>query len=220
MPRWISCEYTGYWNWCLPPLDSYLDRDNNIPLEDGDQPPPPLPAEIDPIWHHQSAFWPYVPNALNGSGGFDSQPPSLPPSPGLSYCTPRTPSSRHRSVTPSHHSSGNTSSGNTGSRSWTLMEPGDPVPAMEISRSRPIFTDTGLGSRWEYEITMSDGTTWHCPVSPPTVSKLMIPITMSDGTIRYHPVSPLTVSQVMAHCQALESPLAPLPDLRLSLEWK
>ena len=35
----------------LPPLDSYLDRDNNIPPEDGDQPPPPLPVETDPIWH-------------------------------------------------------------------------------------------------------------------------------------------------------------------------
>ena len=91
----------------LPPLDSYLDRDNNIPLEDGDQPPPPPPAELDPIWHDQGAFWPYVPDAPNGSGRFDSQPPSQPPSPGLSYRTPRTPSLRHRSVTPSHHSSGN-----------------------------------------------------------------------------------------------------------------
>ena len=79
----------------LPPLDSYLDRDNNIPPEDGDQSPPPLPAEIDLIWHHQGASWPYVPNAPDGSGGFDSQPPSQPPSPGLSYRTPRTPSSRH-----------------------------------------------------------------------------------------------------------------------------
>ena len=86
----------------LPPPDSYLDRDDNIPLEDGDQPPPPLPAEIDPIWHPQGVSWPYVPDAPNGSGGFDSQPPSQPPSPGLSYRTPRTPSSRHRSVTPSH----------------------------------------------------------------------------------------------------------------------
>ena len=48
----------------LPPLDSYLDRDNNIPPEDGDQPPPPPPAEIDPIWRHQDAFWPYVPDAM------------------------------------------------------------------------------------------------------------------------------------------------------------
>ena len=94
----------------LPPLDSYLDRDNNIPPEDGDQPPPPLPAEIDPIWWNQGAFWPYVPGTYDESGGFDSQPPSQPPSPGLSYCTPRTPSSRHRSATPSHHSSGNTGS--------------------------------------------------------------------------------------------------------------
>ena len=68
----------------LPPPDSYLDRDNNIPPEDGDQPPPP-PVEIDLIWHHQGAFWPYVPDAPDESGGFDSQPPSQPPSPGLSY---------------------------------------------------------------------------------------------------------------------------------------
>ena len=83
----------------LPPLDSYLDRDNNIPPEDGDQPPQPLPAEIDLIWHQQGASWLYVPDAPNESGGFDSQPPSLPPSPGLSYCTPTTPSLRHRSAT-------------------------------------------------------------------------------------------------------------------------
>ena len=33
----------------LPPPDSYLDRDNNIPPEDGDQPLPPPPVEVDPI---------------------------------------------------------------------------------------------------------------------------------------------------------------------------
>ena len=92
----------------LPPPDSYLDnRDNNIPPEDGDQPPPPLPAEIDPIWRDNGAFWPYVPNAPGGSGWTDSQPPSQPPSPGLSYQAPRTPSTRHRSATPSRHSSEN-----------------------------------------------------------------------------------------------------------------
>ena len=115
----------------LFPPDSYLDRDNNIPLEDGDQPPPPPPAEIDPIWRDQGAFWPYVPDAPNGNGGFDSQPPSQLPSPGLSYWTPRTPSLRHRSVTPSHHSSRNSqprsahshlSSGNARSRSHMLTE--------------------------------------------------------------------------------------------------
>ena len=74
----------------LPPPDSYLDRDNNIPLENSDQPPPPLPVEIDPIWRDQGAIWPYVPDAHPGSGGFgSSQPPSNPPSPGLSYRTPR-----------------------------------------------------------------------------------------------------------------------------------
>ena len=106
----------------LPPPDSYLDRDNNIPPEDGDQPPPPPPVEIDPIWHNQGVSWPYVPDTYDESGGFDSQPPSQPPSPGLSYRTPRTPSSRHRSATPSRHSSGNTgshhnSSGGTSARS-------------------------------------------------------------------------------------------------------
>ena len=122
----------------LPPSDSYLDRDNNIPPEDGDQPLPPPPAEIDPIWHNQGAYWPYVPDAPDGSSGFDSQPPSQPPSPGLSYRNPRTPSSRHRSVTPSHDSSGNTgsrhtSSGSTSARSQTLTEPGIPTYEQEVS---------------------------------------------------------------------------------------
>ena len=63
---------------------------------------------------------------------------------------------------------------------------------------------------------MSDRTTQLRPVSPSTVSKLMIPITMSDGTTRHHPASSLTVDRLMtetsralARCQALESPLAP-----------
>ena len=121
-----------------PPPDIYLDRDDNIPLEDGDQPPPPLPAEIDPIWCHQGVNWPYVPDTYDESGGFDSQPPSQPPSPGLSYRTPRTPSSRHRSATLSHHSSGNTgshhtSSGSTSARSQTLTEPGIPAYEQEVS---------------------------------------------------------------------------------------
>ena len=110
----------------LPPPDSYLDRDNNIPPEDGDQPPPPLPVETDPIWH-QGASWLYVLDAPCGNGEDDSQPPSLPPSPGLSYHTPRTPSLRHRSATPSHHSSGDTHS-----RSRTLTEPVDTSHLMEI----------------------------------------------------------------------------------------
>ena len=214
MPRWISCEYTGYRNWCITPPDSYLDRDNNIPPEDGDQPPPPLPVEIDPIWHHQGASWPYVPDAPNGSGGFDSQPPSQLPSPGLSYRTPRTPSSRHRSVTPSHRSSENTglhhsSSENTSTRSRTLTEPDPSASVTEISRTQPIFTNTGFGSRWEYEITMADGTTQHWPVSPSTAFRLWIPITVGDGTIRHCPALPSTVSRVMAHHQLMESPLAP-----------
>ena len=47
----------------LPPLDRYLDRDNNIPLEDGDQPLPPPPVETDSIWHHGYPM-PYVPGAI------------------------------------------------------------------------------------------------------------------------------------------------------------
>ena len=113
----------------LPPPDSYLDRDNNNPPEDGDQ-PPPLPVETDPIWC-QGASWPYVLDAPNGSGGDDSQPPSLPSSPGLIYHTPRTPSLRHRSATPSHHPSRNTHSG-----LWMLTEPVDTSSRLtEVSRS-------------------------------------------------------------------------------------
>ena len=71
----------------LPPLDSYLDSDNNIPLEDGDQPLPPLPVETDSIWHHGHPI-PYVPDAPDNDDDGDSQPPITPLSPGLSYCTP------------------------------------------------------------------------------------------------------------------------------------
>ena len=142
---------------------TYLDRDNNIPPEDGDQPPPPPPAEIDLIWRYQGASWPYVPDTYDESGGFDSQPPSQPPSPGLSYCTPRTPSSRHRSVTPSRRSSGttsscHTSSGNTSARSRTLTEPGIPAYEQEVLWTQPRLHNDGTGAKWEYEITMGDGT--------------------------------------------------------------
>ena len=162
----------------LPPLDSYLDRDNNIPLEDGDQPPPPLPAEIDPIWRHQGYSWPYVPDTYDESGGFDTQPPSQPPSPGLSYQTPRTPSSRHRSVSPSHHSSENTgshhdsSSGNTSARSRTLTEPGIPTYEQEVSWTQPKLQNDGTGATWEYEIMMGDGTVRRRSVSPNTHNEL------------------------------------------------
>ena len=165
----------------LPPPDSYLDRDNNIPPEDDDQPPPPPPAEIDPIWRHQGVNWPYVPDTYDGSGGFDSQPPSQPPSPGLSYRTPRTPSLRHRSVTPSHHSSGNTgshhtSSGGTSARSRTLTEPGILAYEQEVSQTQPKLRNDGTGVRWEYEITMGDGTVRHHSVSPRTRTELWIPM--------------------------------------------
>ena len=199
----------------LPPPDSYLDRDNNIPLEDGDQPPPPLPAEIDSIWCNQGVLWSYVPDTHDESGGFDSQPPSQPLSPGLSYCTPRTPSSRHRSATPSHHFFGNTgschtSSESTSARSRTLMEPGVPASEQEVSWTQPKLRNDGTGARWEYEITMGDGTIWHRSISPSTRNELWIPMAGSDGTIAWHrPASPSTVSRVMAHCQLMESPLAP-----------
>ena len=204
----------------LPPLDSYLDRDNNIPPEDGDQPPQPLPAEIDLIWHHQGAFWPYVPDTHDGSGGFDSQPPSLPPSPGLSYHTPRTPSSRHRSVTPSHHSSGNTgsrhdSSGNTSARSRTLTEPGVPASEQAVSRTQPKFLNDGSGARWEYEVTMADGTTQRCPVSPYTADRLWVPITVADGSVR-HPHQQLAELWLVANSWNLPS----LLGLWLSLNMK
>ena len=99
-----------------------------------------------------------------------------------------------------------------------LTEPDPSASVTEVSRSQPIFTDTDLGSRWEYEVVMADGTTWHHPVSPPTASKLMIPITVADGTIQHRPVSPPTVSRVMARCQALESPLAPRSTAILETE--
>ena len=68
----------------LPPLDSYLDRYNNIPPEDGDQPPPPLPVETDSIWHHGHPM-PYVLDAPNNGDHHHHQPPISPLSPGLSY---------------------------------------------------------------------------------------------------------------------------------------
>ena len=125
----------------LSPPDSYLDRDNNIPLEDGDQPPPPLPVETDSIWHHGHPM-PYVPDAPNNGDDDDHQPHFTPPSLGLSYCTPRTPSLRHRSVTPSHHSSG-------GSRLRSQLE------------SPPCMSEAHDGSSfyWDWIVTMSDGTT-------------------------------------------------------------
>ena len=158
----------------------------------------------------------YVLDAPHGDDDDDSQPPSLPPSPGLSYRTPRTPSLRHRSVTPSHHSSGNGRS-----RSQTLTEQvATSSHLTEKSRSQPVFADYEFGARWEYEVTMSDGTTWLRPVPPPILNKLMMPIVTLDGATRFHPVSPLTLdrlipphqeetSRAAARRQALESPLAP-----------
>ena len=81
---------------------------------------------------------------------------------------------------------------------------------------------------------MSNGTMQLHPVSPSTVSKLMIPITMSDGHVQHHPASPQTVdclvedtSRAMARHQALESPLSPrssaIPQTKIASypwEWR
>ena len=156
-----------------------------------------------------------MPDTYDESGGFDSQPPSQSPSPGLSYRTPRTPSSRHRSVTLSHHSfrdtgSRHTSSGSTSARSRTLTEPGIPASEQEVSQTQPVLRHDETGARWEYEITMGDGTIWQRSVSPNTHDKLWIPMAGPDGTIARHcPASPSTVSRVMARRQLMESPLAP-----------
>ena len=128
----------------LPPPDSYLDRDNNIPPEDSDQPPPPPPVESDCIWHHGHPV-PYVPDAPDNGDDHHHQPPITPPSPGLSYHTPRTPSLRHRSVTPSHHSSGGSCL-----RSQTLTEQ---------LKSPPCMREDSSGFFWERIVTMSDSTT-------------------------------------------------------------
>ena len=179
----------------LPPLDSYLDRDNNIPPEDGDQPPPPPPppVETDSIWHHGHPM-PYVPDAPNGNGDDDYQPPSVPPSLGLSYCTPRTPSLRHRSVTLSHHSSGGSCS-----RSQTLTKQMKSPP-------REKEAHDGSDYYWDWIVTMSDGTTWVLPVSPVTSSDLICTATSREhAEISNVPENP----RILAPHQVLESPIIP-----------
>ena len=96
--------------------DSYPNRGENVPLEDDDDAPHPLPpVESDPNW------WPPGPHVyydrLAGGNGHQSTPgdssPSNPPSPGLSYQTPSRQQSRPTSgrgpATPS----------NTGVPSWS-----------------------------------------------------------------------------------------------------
>ena len=202
----------------LPPPDSYLDnRENNIPPEDGDQPPPPPPAEIDSIWRDHGAFWPYVPNAPDGSGGFDSQPPSQPPSPGLSYQAPRTPSLRHRSVTPSHHSSRNSQprstqndpfSGNTRSRSRTLMEEGNSFPPVQPWNVYDHYTPCqGVSQPNDYPQEYIDGLASGKYKDIPWYflwKKGAKPVLNPDW------VDPLAESsRAAARREALESPLAP-----------
>ena len=183
-----------------------------------------LPVEIDPIWRDQGAFWPYVPNTYDESGGFDSQPPSQPPSPGLSYRTPRTPSSRHRSATLSHRSSRNTgschtSSGSTSARSQTLTEPGIPAYEQEVLQTLPRLRNDGTSARWEYEITMGDGKIRQRSVSLITHEKLWIPLAGPDGTVTGHcPASPRWSAELWLVASSWNPPL--LLDLQLSLKTK
>ena len=124
----------------------------------------------------------------------DSQPPSLPLSLGLSYRTPRTPSLRHRSVTPSHHSSGGICS-----RSQTLTEQMKSPPCEREARD-------GSGHYWDQLVTMSDGTTWVQPVSPVTFGELVHATTGREpAEVSSIPENP----RILAHCQALESPTVP-----------
>ena len=77
-------------------------------------------------------------------------------------------------------------------------------------RTLPRFRSDGASARWEYEVTMGDGTIRHRSVSPDTQNRLWIPVAGDDGTIMEHrPASPSTVSRVMARRQLLESLLAP-----------
>ena len=177
----------------LPPPDSYLDRDNNIAPEDCDQPLLPLPVETNSIWHHGHSI-PYVPDAPNNGNDDDSQPPSLPLSSGLSYRTPRAPSLRHRSVTPSHHSSGGSRS-----RSQTLTEQIKSPP-----REREVRDSSGF--YWDQIVTMSDTTTRVRPVSPVTFGNL---VHTKTGREPAEVSSILGNPRILAWRQALESPTVP-----------
>ena len=80
----------------------------------------------------------------------------------------------------------------------------------EVSKTLPRLRNDGTGARWEYEVTMGDGTVRHRSVSPNTHNNLWIPMAGPDGTVAgHHPASPSTVSRVMACRQLMESPLAP-----------
>ena len=193
----------------LPPPDSYLDnRDNNIPPEDGDHPPPPPPAEIDLIWRDQGAFWPYLPNAPEGSGWSDSQPPNQPLSPGLSYQAPRTPSFRHRSVTLSHHSSGNSCLRSThgnpslGSRSHTLTEEGHPSTAQPITPNTYDF-DAIRRNAVESTLAYYKAEAQKSLVRRGLIESPLIPRSLAD------PDTEAESSRAAACHEALESPLAP-----------
>ena len=139
-----------------------------------------------------------MPDAHDGSGGFDSQPPSQPPSPGLSYRTPRTPSLRHRSVTPSHHASSHHSSEQSSARSQTLTEPGLPASEQEVLKTQPILRRTDTGAVWEYEITMGDGTIRRRSVTPNTRKELWVPVHGRTGSISHRPASLNRIGRVMA----------------------
>ena len=177
----------------LPPLDSYLDRDNSIPPEDGDQPPPPPPVETDSIWHHGHPM-PYVLDAPHDGGDDDSQPPSIPPSLGLSYRTPKTPSLRHRLITLSHRSSGGSCL-----RSQTLTEQVKSPP-----HEREAHDSSGF--YWDWIVTMLDNTTQVQPVSPVTFGDLICTMTGREpAKVSSVPENP----RILACHQALESPTVP-----------
>ena len=137
---------------------------------------------------------PYVLDAPNGNGDDDSQPPSVPLSPGLSYHTPRTPSLRHRSVTQSHQSSGGSCS-----RSQTLTEQVKSPPCEREARE-------GSSYYWDQIVTMSDGTTQVQLVSPVTFGNLVHTETGREpAEISSVPENP----RILACCQASESPTVP-----------
>ena len=94
-------------------------------------------------------------------------------------------------------------------RSQTLTEPGIPASEIEESRTQPMFRRTGSEAKWEYEITIADGSIRHHSVSPNTHRDLWILVAARDGTVSHCSASPTTVSRVMARCKLMESPLAP-----------
>ena len=147
-------------------LDGYLDRDDNIPLEDDDAPCPPPPVESDPVW------WPPRPQGYyhrtTSGNSHQSTPgdssPNIPPSPGLSYktlswLTLRSPSGRGPATT---------SSTSVPSRTQT--------PARTVQKFEPYFLENLVGSKLGYfqDITLADGSIVQRLTTPRTQSHLWI----------------------------------------------